>query len=194
MKKIGVDFDDVLYELNPAYIAFHNDRYGTNMRFEDIHRFEMDIVWGIHNDEVIRRLNEFFDSDLHSMTKPVYGSIETVSRLSKNFELHLITSRKEELRERTVAWINKHFPSLFKEFHFTNIFDGTQKKRSKSKVCKELGIEIMIDDAMHYARDLAQNGIEVLLLNKPWNQGEVTPPIKRVYSWKEVEEILNLQG
>ena len=43
-----------------------------------------------------------------------------------------------------------------------------------------------MEDTLHNAMDCANNGIEVLLLNQPWNKSEINhEKIKRVYSWKE---------
>ena len=94
-------------------------------------------------------------------------------------------------KSEIVSIINKHFPDLFKEIYFINYFHGAGKKRTKSEVCKELGIEIFIDDSLYHANDISSIGTPVLLLNTPWNQGEVKPPITRVYSWKEIVEKLS---
>jgi len=62
---------------------------------------------------------------------------------------------------------------------------------TKAGVCRELGVERMVEDGLHYATDCAENGIPTLLLNSPWNQAEsLHEGITRVYSWAQILENL----
>ncbi len=190
MKRIGIDFDDILFDFNHKYCQFHNGRYGTNLCFDDIYTYDLRAVWNIDMDEAVRRVDEFISSQMHDEVSPVSGSVETIKQLSNNYELHLITSREEKFKDKTLNWLYKHFPNIFNKIHFTNSFGNSKKKRMKSEVCIENGIKLMIEDAPVHAKDLAEMGIEVLLLDKPWNRVETHPLVKRVYEWKEIEKIL----
>ena len=190
MKRIGIDFDDILFDFNHKYCEFLKERYGTNLCFDDIFTYDMCTVWKVDTEEAIRRVNEFISSYSHDEVSPVSGSVETIKELRNYYELHLITSREEKFKDKTLNWLNKHFPNLFHKIHFTNLFGENKKKRLKSEVCLENGIELMVEDAPIYAKDLAEKGIEVLLLDKPWNRVETHPLVKRVYDWKEIEKIL----
>jgi uncharacterized HAD superfamily protein len=88
-----------------------------------------------------------------------------------------------------MIWIDKHFPDTFTSVHFTSHVSKTLKK-NKSIVCKELGVEIMIEDNLDFALELAHNGIASLLVEKPWNKQrtEEHPLITRVKDWKEIEQ------
>jgi uncharacterized HAD superfamily protein len=190
MKRIGIDFDDILFDFNHKYCQFHNERYGTNLCFDDIYTYDLRAVWNIDMDEAIRRVHEFISSQMHDEVIPVSGSVETIKELRNYYELHLITSREEKFKDKTLNWLNKHFFNLFHKIHFTNFFGENKNKKMKSEVCIENGIELMIEDAPIYAIDLAEKGIEVLLLDKPWNRVDTHPLVKRVYDWKEIEKIL----
>lgn len=190
MKRIGIDFDDILFDFNHKYCQFHNERYGTNLCFDDIYTYDLRAVWNIDMDEAIRRVHEFIFSQMHDEVIPVSGSVETIKELRNYYELHLITSREEKFKDKTLNWLNKHFFNLFHKIHFTNSFGKNKNKKKKSEVCIENGIELMIEDAPIYATDLAEKGIEVLLLDKPWNRVDTHPLVKRVYDWKEIEKIL----
>jgi len=48
----------------------------------------------------------------------------------------------------------------------------------------------MIEDSPEQAKDCASNGIDVLLLDRPWNQIALPENITRVRSWKEITEII----
>lgn len=190
MKRLGIDFDDILFDFNHKYCQFHNERYGTNLCFDDIFTYDLRAVWNVGMDEAVRRVEEFISSDMHDEVYPVSGSVETIKLLRNNYELHLITSREEKFKDKTLNWLNKHFPNLFHKIHFTNIFGESKNKIKKSEVCLNNGIGLMVEDAPIYAKDLAEKGIEVLLLDKPWNRVETHPLVKRVYNWKEIEKLL----
>jgi hypothetical protein len=47
----------------------------------------------------------------------------------------------------------------------------------------------MVEDDLHYAYELANNGIKVYLLAKPWNQkyqNGMHPDITKVNAWKDI--------
>ena len=188
---IGFDFDDILFNFNGTISLWHNDLYGTNVALKDIVIYELENVWKCTKEEALKRVADFYQTSEHANAQPIFDAVNGVKTLSKDATLLIITSRPEELREVTQQWLNKHFPDLFKEIYFINYFHGAGKKRTKSEVCKELGIEIFIDDSLYHANDISSIGTPVLLLNTPWNQGEVKPPITRVYSWKEIVEKLS---
>lgn len=190
MKKIGIDFDDILFDFNHKYCEFLKERYGTNLCFDDIYTYDMCVVWNTDIHEAVRRVDEFISSQMHDEVSPVSGSVETIKELRNYYELHLITSREEKFQDKTLNWLDKHFPNFFNKIHFTNFFGENKIKRMKSEVCIENGIKLMIEDAPVHAKDLAEMGIEVLLLDKPWNRVETHTLVKRVYEWKEIEKIL----
>ena len=86
----------------------------------------------------------------------------------------------------------KNIPGLLKGIHFTNQYHGKEsEKRDKASICKELNVEIFIDDALHNAENIITAGVPVLLLDSPWNQTNTLHPlITRVHSWKEILEKL----
>ncbi|MBX4181736.1 hypothetical protein KW807_02635 [Candidatus Parcubacteria bacterium] len=185
MKIIGVDLDDTLLDSYGAFVNFHNDHYGTSHKWEDISTFFIEDIWGITTDDVHRRFEQFYKTDYHRDAKVIDGAIEAITELAKHNKLHILTASPGDMKEEIETWLKKHFEDKFSSIHFMkkNIFDS---RRSKKDVCKELGIEVFIDDALHNAEDIAAGGIPVYLLDNPWNQGETGPLIKRVHSWKEV--------
>src|SRR3989344_2457939 len=49
-----------------------------------------------------------------------------------------------------------------------NQYHGNVIKRTKVKVCKELGIEIFVDDCLENVNDVVNSGIPELLFDAPW--------------------------
>ncbi|MFH1473227.1 MAG: hypothetical protein ABIF06_02345 [bacterium] len=186
MKIIGLDLDDVLLNFNDAFLEFHNHNYNTNHRRKDIKSYYQEDFWEIKKQEIQKRLNEFYYSLFHKNASPVEGAVEAIAELSKNNTLHIITASPQEIEKEIKHWLKQHFKNNFDSVHFArkSIFDKDVK--SKKDFCKNLKIEVFVDDALHNAEDVASIGIPVFLFDTPWNQGELKPLITRVYSWGEI--------
>ena len=188
---IGFDLDDILLNFQDTLRGYHNIQYGTNLKREDDKVWNLWERWGCTPEDSKQRVFDFYEHEMHLNALPMPGSVEGINILKKNHQLFVITARPESIKGKTLKWLDKYFPQVFQQGVFTNLFYGDGNKRKKSEVCKELGIEIFVEDAMHNAEDLAEAGIPILLLDAPWNQSEVKPPITRVYSWDEIMERLN---
>ncbi len=186
-KAIGVDLDEILLDFNEYFCRYNAARHGTTMRREDIHTFDMGKAWGWSDEMCRARVFEFFDSTDHQESLPVAGSVEGISELRRDYDLHIVTSRPDHIAERTRAWIERHFPGAFKSVQFTNQFNGDDaKKRSKASVCQDLGIDIFVEDAPENALGVSSSGVPVLLFDTPWNQGLQGTDITRIFSWNEI--------
>lgn len=191
-RKIGIDFDDVIFDFNRSYVEHHNKVYGTDMTRDRITDYMMEKVWNIPIEEIMPRIDKFCFSDDHFEVLPVEGSVKAIKELSKNNELIIITSRPDSKKDITLKWLEKNFNGFIGEVCFTNSFGGdVNKKRKKSSVCKELGIDIFIEDAPIYAKDVSDSGIPVLLIDAPWNKNVSGDLIKRVHSWDEIYSLLS---
>ena len=189
---IGFDLDDILLRFQDTMRMYHNETYGTN------YTEEHDIIWNLWErwhcspEESIKRLKDFFVHEYHYNAPPLPGSIEGIKSLKKNHKLFIVSAKPEELREKTLEWLDKHFPNMFEELIFTKPLYDPQKQ-NKSEVCKTLGIEIFVEDALHNAYDVAKVGIPVLLLDMPWNRNQKDLPegVTRVFSWPEIVQKIN---
>ncbi|MDD5165621.1 MAG: hypothetical protein PHG25_03785 [Candidatus Pacebacteria bacterium] len=189
-KIIGVDMDDVLIEFNKHFCLYHNRLYGTTLEKKDIFSFDLTEVWQAPREVIVDRVLNFINSTDHDNALPVAGAIDAIKKLSKDNTLIVVTSRADELKEVTLKWLDTHFTGLFSQVVFTNSFPGNGKKKKKSEACKECSIEIFIDDAPEHIRDISTNGVHSLLLDNPWNQHELPPNVKRVYSWDEIVQYI----
>ena len=185
--QIGIDFDDILIEFNASIHAYYNKKLGTSIQKKDVFTYDMHRVWSCEPEEAGRRVFEFCETPEHHAAIPVDGSIEGIDELGKKHKLHLITSRSPAIEDLTLRWLQKHFSDKFAGIHFTGQFFGEKSTmRTKIDVCKELGIDLMIEDSASQAKALAGAGIPVILLDMPWNQEEMPEGITRVDSWDEI--------
>lgn len=189
MKTIAVDFDDVLMDFNAGFLVSHNNLYKTTLTYEDLIDYDnWERVYGTDKETMTDRAKHFYHSPEHMLVSPVIGAVEAITQLSKTYSLQIVTSRPATVRENTLKWLDQHFPKLFHDYHFTNIYaaDMDIKPRSKPEVCKEIGAVVLIDDALRHASDVANSGIPALLPDRPWNRSHTPEGVTRVKNWDDV--------
>lgn len=186
-KTLGVDFDDVIFRCDKALEKFHNTRYGTEYVAEERTTFTLEPVWNCSPEEVQRRLDEFSESEFHENADAVFGAREALERLNAAYDIAIVTGRADNSRDATVKWLEKNLFGLYREIHFANHrYGDPRRRRSKSEILKELGVEVFVEDALHFAEDVAASGITVFLFDMPWNRHETPEGAIRVHSWDEV--------
>lgn len=198
---VAVDLDEVLGQFLSALLDFHNDRYQTSLTMKDFHSYTFRLCWGGDEEESTAKVQAFFTSPNFLRGIPlVPGARHGLECLKQaGFRLAVVTSRQLQIEEHTRTWLARHFgEGFFDEVVFGNHWgiDG-RKKRSKREMCESLGAEILIDDSVDYACEVAQSGIRVLLFDLDhsygWNKADdrlLSPKITRVSSWDEVVSIL----
>jgi uncharacterized HAD superfamily protein len=139
-------------------------------------------------------LNHFWQTHHLKDCLPLEGSIESVVALFNNQKnLHIITARNEhDHRTDTEKWLDLYFPEIHKSnIHFAN--HTAKNNQKKSTICKSIWVTLMIDDGLHNAIDLAENNIECILIDRPWNRKKEAehPLIHRIYNWWEISNNLN---
>ncbi len=184
---IGFDLDEVLADLLSSLIKFHNTNYKTNLVKEHFVSNKFWEVWGGTKDEATQKVYNFHASDYLRNLKPIDGSKEIVDFLKKKNNLFVITSRSNDFESATVEWINQHFPKKFSSINFANHYSQSGKQITKSSICNDLGIDIMIEDSVDHALDCLSPTRKILLVDHPWNKS--FNPIRGIYRIKSLKEI-----
>jgi uncharacterized HAD superfamily protein len=183
---IAVDFDDVIADFNRAFLAYHNENFGTNVAYSDITTFELGLFYGIDEGLLVDRIIHFCHT-FHETIKPIDGIKSTILELSKTYDLQIVTSRGDALNQVTQNWVDKWFPETFSAIHFVNKHPSEQRP-GKSPICKSIGALVLIDDALHNVTNAVENGLMAILMDCPWNQGPLPDGVIRVHNWKEASE------
>lgn len=191
---IGLDFDDVLMDFRASLEQYYCEQYGVCLTRDESTNYSLWEKWGCTREESIQRVVEFYQTRHHAEAPAVPGVIEALKELSQNNSLVVITSRPDYVKEVTLNWLKKNFEmSLFDQVYFANLFASDKKKRLKSEICHELGVEVLVDDHYVYAKDVAESGKKVLLFHAPWNKDEIAHPnITRVYDWNHILKVLEV--
>ncbi|MEW6063006.1 MAG: hypothetical protein AB1571_01380 [Nanoarchaeota archaeon] len=167
---IGVDIDGPLAKFIEKYRKFCINNYGD---------FKIGYI-----DEL--RLGAFFNSDDFDEIEVEEGSIDGIEKLSRHYELHIISGRTFYMREKTEKWIKRHFWGKFKSLNFINL----NRNGSKYDVCKRLDCGILIEDEKYFLNGI-KSDVLVIFYRTPYNiDVEPNPNIKIVNSWKEITDLL----
>lgn len=125
-------------------------------------------------------------------------ALERVARRS-GADLVVVTSRQHVIQDATLAWLDAHYPGLFRDVYFGNHFALSGASRSKSEICRAAGAHVLVDDNPGYAVDCARAGLHVLLYDwggaYPWakltaKQAAEHPNVTVVRDWREAEAAL----
>ncbi|HSW99256.1 MAG TPA: hypothetical protein VLF71_05465 [Candidatus Saccharimonadales bacterium] len=192
-KTIAVDIDDVLSKSAEGFIAFSNERWGMALKPED-YQEEWAVVWGVSLDEALERSIAFHASGAVGRYLPNEAAMPALKKLAKAYDLVAVTSRRKLLQPETDAWMERHFPGIFKELHYAGIWDDLQKKgvegalkQTKAELCREIGAEYLVDDQIKHCVGAASAGIKALLFGA--GTGTAVPSgVTPVANWAAVKE------
>jgi uncharacterized HAD superfamily protein len=194
---IGVDLDEVLGDCITPLLEYHNKKYGTAVDRNNIRHYNLNKTFGGTMEETLKKVEDFYDTDYFENMPPVKGAIDGIHELKKNNELTVITSRPSFIEDKTIKWLNNHFPNCFSSVNFTNQWMqySIDSMTTKGKLSKDLGVKIIIEDALEHAEECVSHGIKVLLMDAPWNQTDtLLTDITRVRSWNEIVQFINLSS
>lgn len=190
--KIAVDVDDVLVPLAKTYYDYHNKKFGTNIDGDTLIHYRWDHHMGVSLKTSVERVQEFYKTDIFKNMQVFENAKEVLINLAKNHELIIISSRFGVSKEFTKQWANKEFPDIFSdiifsaEYHYEEEYKKAKNIKEKAFVCLDNNINLIIEDSLIHALECAKQGIKVILLNKPWNQGELPDNIIRANNWKDI--------
>lgn len=192
-KIITVDCDDVLSETVDALLKYYGYSIkGVPIKREDVIFHEFNKIRKYHYSfkERIHKDMDFFEHEdsLH-LIKPLIWAIEKLNEFKlKWYDICVVTGRPDELREHTLAWLNLNYKDMFKDVYFANA--DKSNAVLKSEFCLQLWSELMVEDDLRFARDIASKWIKVYLLDKPWNQdyndGDKKLWVIKISTWDEV--------
>lgn len=184
---VGVDADDVLAHHAPAFIEFSNEHYGTDLKLED-YRHDWAEMWDIERPTIMKRARHFHEKQAHTFA-PFSEAEETLISIKEKRDLVVVTARPDHLIPVTHEWMDQHYGGIFSEVHFVPIWE-VGNEVTKADVCKQMGVDYLLDDMPKHCNLAAEVGVKALLFGGySWNAAaELHPQVELVDSWKAVRE------
>ena len=190
--KIGIDIDEVIVEYLDKFLEFYNPKFDKSFSKKDFKTYYFEDTIGGSHDNAVELVKEMgCDCDF----KLVDGSKEGVKHILDNHNVFAITSRHSIFKNSTFNFLKGHFGDRFEDILFTG--EAFQESGiTKADLCAELGINVIIEDNIIFAKECIEKGVKVILLDKPWNQDNFEHGnFFRVNNWEGVlERIKEIRG
>ena len=169
-KKIGIDLDSTLNNLNEVWLDRYNKDYNDNLK-----EFERwDATYGIKPEcgvkiyDYLKEPGFFYNLDIRPNAKRV------VDLLSKKYDLYIVTAYQAPTCVDKTNWIAKHLPSI----DCRNIIFCNNKS--------VLNLDYLIDDGPHNILGFKQRGI---IFDMLYNRHiKLNATRDRVKGWNEIEK------
>jgi hypothetical protein len=177
--------DDVLAESLPGFLAAFRNYFGREVRIEEaaweiFHRFPHippDDMWGFFS---ALEASDFL------ATRPMYAeAVEGVRLLARHgHRLFVVTGRLIIHRAHTRRLLEgAGIAHLFEELVHRGDEAATEYK---PRIARERQLDCLIEDELRIALAVARIPLPVLLVDRPWNRGEVPAGIARVTDWEQI--------
>jgi phosphoglycolate phosphatase-like HAD superfamily hydrolase len=156
-KIIGVDCDEVLSDTMgqilqlPFFVS-------KGIQRQDITNYEMWAIpiFRLSLEESTQFFWKLFNSDAFWEIQPLAGAREKLQeRKSQGHKLIVVTGRPLAFKERTKQRVHQHFPDIFDDFLFSS--HNTANEVPKSELCKQAGIQLVVEDNLDFVADLSQH-------------------------------------
>jgi 5'(3')-deoxyribonucleotidase len=184
--KIGIDIDDTIAYTNEKLIeaAFRYDKECLNGRgFKDKNAYKFVDMFHWNKDNVQSFFNYVRGSNFFLGLECIPGSLEYINKMyDEGFEIYFITYRTNKypkVLENTKKWLKE------KGYKYTKLF---MRCDDKGKLCKDLDIDVFIDNTYEHIEAAESYGIDSILFNTIYNQD--IDGVKRMHEWKEIYDYI----
>jgi 5'-nucleotidase len=174
MKTLLIDMDSVICDLMTEWHKRYNKDFGDNLTVQRLKSWDSSkYVKEECGENIYHYLHE---PGLFLGLKALPHAIEVLERLSKKYELLIVTSSVSTAFVEKEQWVEKHLPFIGKE----NIIFSHRKEKIQG--------DLLFDDAPHNLESFKKTGRLAVAMDYPYN---CTVDVPRVKNWLEFEEALN---
>jgi hypothetical protein len=185
--ELAFDVDGVFADTFRIFVETAREQYGIQVEYEDITEYDFREVIDIDektSDEIIQRI---LDNPLAMGIRPVFGSVDVLTRLSHISPLLFVTARPE--RDSILEWIQQHL----RVARMSDIrLEATSTHKEKLPVLLKHGIRYFIEDRLETCYLLKKTSVTPIVFEQPWNRKP--HPFQTVKSWHEIEALIQWNG
>lgn len=184
-KKIAIDLDNTVADYLKGATPLMSKLYGlkpdTSLqanRLEEVFGITSatrppDMKTKLYLEQRLFRDLPQLEEDNHLLTHSLRATFASL-------KIYFLTARDAHplIVEDTRHWLTHN------KFTYDDVFHTDQK----AEFCKMAGIFVIIEDEIKHAIPLLNNGIDVILMDNPWNrqiQEEQNGRLRRVQNWRE---------
>lgn len=199
-KTIAIDIDDVLADSTDALRLTVNNKLGIQL---EPHHYKVngpywqyyEHVWENNglNDKIKHTELEADMINDQSHVVPVVGSIDALRKLSKNYNIVLVTARNPLWNKATRVWLDSHFKGSFIDLHVLGNHKIVESPRSKGEVCAEVGASWLVDDNPQHCLSAVDYGVDAILFGEYGWHFDAPDHLSRCKDWPAVLEYFDGQ-
>jgi uncharacterized protein len=181
---IGLDFDDTLMDTRKSIVNVLNKHHNLNIMYDEVTIYGVSELYG-YSFEEFREFLASNQDELHLM-EPYPFLQETISRFGNKARFTIMTGRPSEWMESAIKWVEAN------NIMVESTLCASRFDNGKPECASLHGVSLFIEDLPQHALSIADAGINVLLIDKPYNQDCQHERIMRVRNWGEISKILDL--
>lgn len=175
----AVDIDNVLAEAEPEVQRVFHELTGQIWP-QNVYASAGGLDGSTLDENLIAKIFDHF----HTRSIPILpvqpGGKAALEWLHEYYRIVIITARHPDSRPQTQEWLERH-EIPFDELHFSG---------DKTDVAEH--ITMAVDDHPEHVQGYSNEGIQVFLMDQPWNQGFSAPFVTRVRDWEALLECVQL--
>lgn len=172
-----VDMDDVIEKLVDGWVDYNNEKFGTDVKPEDVKDWNMSLAFPTLTREQVYAAE--MDESLWDRVKPMPGADEALrSLIADGHDVYIVTAtRYETLRAKMDKVLFRYFPYL----SWNNVIITSNKHLIRG--------DVLIDDGPH---NLMGGDYRKILFDANHNRNfdETSVGAVRVRSWEEALRII----
>lgn len=167
--KIGIDIDDTVmntFDVIEEAARYFDKYFLENKGYQDITKYDFHERFYWTSEEKKAFFNYFRKNKLYLKAKPKGDALYYLEKLyNEGYEIYFLTRRKKD-EKLDILSITKN-DLISKGFKFTDCYIGLSKK---GEACKNLEIDVFIDDAVIQIEDVNNYGIKTILVDNWYNK------------------------
>lgn len=174
---IGIDLDNTILDATSSHLHYFNIASGQYKTPNDVNEFYMYKLYGWsweEREEVFTK----YGVDIHWNSSPYHHAVEVLSSLYRKHKISFITARPMFCRDVTIKWLD-HYNINYHHISFVE---------NKLGECENLQVDILIDDAPHYAEEFIASNRPYILYDQPYNQHVSHALVFRAKNWLDISE------
>lgn len=182
IKCVCIDIDGTLTDPY-FFIPILNEITGKNLTKDDYTSINWLDTYGPDYSEMYKTFDDEY-SYVYKTSTIVEGAKNVIENLkARGIEIYYVTARSKSIHDITAQWIADQGLD-------SNRVHSLGGNHGKVEAAKELGCDVFIEDDPNNAKNLAEAGYKVILMDTNYNKGVSGNNITRVNGWDQVKDII----
>lgn len=184
---LAIDLDDSVWDHFGPLAKDIKRKTGVDIFGHKTPAYHFQDILGLSIPDSIQLVHDFEGKKSFRNLLPFLDAVIFLPKIAQLRRIEAITNRRPILESITLYQLNRHFPGVVSEVHFSkNNYAGTGKYE-KWEICRARGIGEIVEDSPKNSLSCAEHGITVYFLKRRHHRPcEKHPLIVPVSGWGEI--------